>query len=253
MRRLTARRARGMTLVEIMMVVGLSSLVLTGVIYIVQQGSGHFDSSVWYKENLTRAQVGLARLEEDLYKAANISEYVAGAGGIDEVKVTPAPFRYAKGTKIAPVRDPDTDVEKNAPVVPGFEGDPSSDPGRELFTFTINRLGSPGYTMRAKATLKGGDLIYEREWVGAPPTSPVPDTPLPPTAIIRNIDYACIEHENLKSELDPTEVVGSVVKFFFKIRDLKADRVRSEGRTLYITRSVKLSVGAAASAGGGGS
>lgn len=251
------RGARGMSLVEIMMVVALSSLVLTGVVYMVQQGSSHFDSSVWYKENLTRAQVGLARLEEDLYKAANVSEYVTGAGGVDEVKVTPAPFRYAKGSKAATVRDPDTDAEKNALVVPGWVGEPASDPGRKLFTFVINRLGSrrfggePGYTLVARAQLKGGDLVYEREWVGTPPTGAVPEGPLPPTVIIRNIDYVRIESQNIHSELDPAEVIGSVVKFFVKIRDLSTDRVRSEGRTLYITRSVKLAVPAAANLGGG--
>lgn len=263
MSRRTAPRSRpasrGVSLVEILMVVGLSSLVLTGLVYMIQQGSSHFDSSVWYKDALTRTQIALARLEEDLYKAANISEYVPGAVVL-EVKTTPSPFRYASGSLPETIRDPDTDIEKGGLVVPGLVGEAAGDPGRELFSFTINRLGTnrggrsePGYTLRCRGQLRGGNLIYERAWVGPAPAGDVPDSPLPPTPLLRDVDFFYIEHENIKSELDPAEIIGSVVKFYVKIRDLKAVRARSEGRVLFVTRSVKLAVPAAAGALGGGS
>lgn len=253
------RARRGISLVEILVVVGLSSLVMTGIVYMIQQGSGHFDSSVWYKDNLTRAQVALARMEEDLYKASNVSEYVPGPVVL-EVKTTPAPFRYATGSGSGLIRDPDTDLEKNVAVVPGTVGDPAGDAGRDLFQFTVSRLGTnrggrtePGYAMLVKARLRGGDLVYEKRWIGSPPSVEVPDAPMPPTVLMRNIDYFYIEHNNIKSELDPAEIVGSVVKFYVKIRDLKADKVRSEGRTLFVTRSVKIAVPAVAGSLGGGS
>ncbi len=242
---------KAFTLVEVMVVAALTSLVLTGVIHMIRQGSDTMDASVWYKDNLTKIQISMNRISEDLYKASNLREYeVDPTTKMDIVKETEHPFSYIRGSIQETITDPDTDTEINSNVIPGVVSkNRETDPERKIFSFIINSLGSsrpgsssPTYSMIVNVYLKGGDLLYERKWFGPSPPSTVDDFEFHKRVILQNVDYIYIDHRNFTSKLDPTIVEGSVIKLIIKLKDFNTNKIRAKIRTLSLNRSVKINV-----------
>ena len=113
----------GMTLVEVMVAAAITSLVMTVLIHIIRQGSDTMDSSVWYRSNLTKLQIGLTRITEDLYKASNERKFVVDPiTSLDTIEEVSFPFSYLKGDIIGEVIDPDSDSIIKTTVISGGHG-----------------------------------------------------------------------------------------------------------------------------------
>lgn len=238
---------RAFTFVEVMMVVTLSALVMTGIIYMVQQGGSHLDSSTWYRENLTKLQIAMNMVTEDLQKASNVSRFAWNATkGINEIQEITTPFLYQPGKDTEMVPDPDTLEPRSRRITRA--GKPGDGSEQKLFSFCINHLGSirkttdPSWTMLVNAWLKEDRIEYERIFKGMAPPSVVGAVPHYRRTIVSNVDYVVLEATNIPSELDPSIVSGSMLKFMIRLKDANAPAKRAEGRTLFMNRSVRLAV-----------